>query len=519
MRKHLSMMNIFIQKLMNFRNKPDPATLVCTEMFWNELRGHLLKPDSKERVAFSLLGRAEGDGRIMYYGHRLLTIPDERCVEQHPYLVEPDPVVVVDCFDAYKQSYTAAFMHAHSHPFCNVASFSGTDDAYLPGTVQSLQEYLKAMESCRPCRFLRMVTGRHEGGFKIEVYDSQMRFAEDINEVRVIGTKGLRRIQREDLAARASTSVPNLSEADKARLDRNVRWLGEAGQTAIANTHIAIVGVGGVGTELVKICRGLGVKKYTLIDMDTVETANLNRLIWSTADVGEYKVKVAKKFILAVIPDAEVAALTAPVESPEAQEALSQADVILAAVDNDSARLNLQVLAARTLKPLLDLGSGIQLECGSSKVKSMGAQVTLYVPGGPCLACQGLDLKSVEDPDQRKARRRIGYIEGTDETPASVVTINSVIAGIAGDMLVKYLTGFAEAPTLVTYDALEHTTLSFRLGGAPDCPICGKTGVQGMGIEQELPMPSPKGTDFLFLEQPTPVELKSENTVSANPAP
>ena len=77
-----------------------------------------------------------------------------------------------------------------------------------------------------------------------------------------------------------------------------------------------------------------------------------------------------------------------PVESREAQEALLRADFILAAVDNDSARLNLQVLAARTLKPMLDLGSGIQLECGSSTVKSMGAQVTLYAPGGPCLACQ-----------------------------------------------------------------------------------------------------------------------------------
>lgn len=518
MRELFSKMNRAFQKLMKIRNQPPTASLVCTESFWNELRGHLLKPDGKERVAFALLGRSQNSARIVYYGHRLLTIPDERCVEQHSCLVEPDPAVVVDSFDAYKQSYAAAFMHAHSHPFCNVASFSGTDDAYLPGTIQSLQDYLNAMGSSRPCRFLRMVTGQHKGGFKIEVYDSQTSFVEDINEVRVIGSKGLRTIWREDWAARNSTSGSCLNETDKARLDRNVRWLGEVGQTTIANTHVAIVGVGGVGTELVKICRGLGVKHYTLIDMDTVESANLNRLMWSTADVGEYKVKVAKKFILAVIPDAEVSGLTIPVESPEAQEALSQADVILAAVDNDSARLNLQVLAARTLKPLLDLGSGIQLESGSMKVKSMGAQVTLFVPGGPCLACQGLDLKSVEDPDQRKARRRIGYIEGTNETPASVVTINSVIAGIAGDMLVKYLTGFAEAPTLVTYDALEHASLSFRLGGAPDCPICGKSGVQGMGIEQELPMPSPKGTDLLFLDQAASVEPGSKNAVSANPS-
>lgn len=208
-----------------------------------------------------------------------------------------------------------------------------------------------------------------------------------------------------------------------------------------------------------------------------------------------------------------------PVESPEAQEAMIRADFIMAAVDNDSARLNLQVLAARTLKPMLDLGSGIQLERGSSKVQSMGAQVTLYAPGGPCLACQGLDLKSIEDPDQREARRRIGYVEGTEETPASVVTINSVIAGIAGDMMVKYLTGFAEAPTLVAYDALEHTMQSLRLSSDPACPICGKTGIQGLGTEQETPIPSPKGTGELFVTQAGSVATEGEVVVAANSPP
>ncbi len=493
-------MNPFLRKLIKPCTKP--ALLVCTEAFWGALRQHLLKPDGKERVAFSLLGRSETSDRVAYYGFRLLPISDERCVEQHPYLVEPDPVAVVDCFDAYHQSFAVAFMHAHSHPFCNVAAFSGTDDAYLPGTVQSLQEYLEATESHRPCRFLRMVTGQNEGGFRIEVYDSQSCFVEDVTEVRVVGSKGVRRIEREGSLERVRASVPRLIERDKIRLDRNVRWLGEAGQATIADVHVGLAGVGGVGTELVKICRGLGIKKYTLIDMDKVEPANLNRLMWSISDVGEFKVELARRFILSAIPDAEVRALTMPVESTEAQEALSQVDVIMASVDNDSARLNLQVLAARTLKPLLDLGSGIRLERGSTKVKSMGAQVAFYTPGGPCLACLGLDLNSVEDPEQREARRRIGYIEGTEETPASVVTINSVIAGIAGDMLVKYVTGFAEAPTLVTYDALDHATLALRLGGASGCPICGKTGIQGMGLEQETPMLPSRGMSALFASQP-----------------
>ena len=185
-------------------------------------------------MAFSLLGRSEGNGdRIIYYGHRLLPISDERCVEQHPYLVEPDPAVVVDCFDAYQESYAAAFMHAHSHPFCNVASFSGTDDAYLPGTVQSLQEYLEATEAASSMSILADGHGATRGGFRIEVYDSQLRFAEDIKEVRVVGPKGLRRIEREGLLERALASVKSLSESRQSTAGSERALVGGSG----TNSH------------------------------------------------------------------------------------------------------------------------------------------------------------------------------------------------------------------------------------------------------------------------------------------
>ena len=38
MPEHFPRMNFLLRKLMNFRNKPQTATLVCTEAFWGELR-------------------------------------------------------------------------------------------------------------------------------------------------------------------------------------------------------------------------------------------------------------------------------------------------------------------------------------------------------------------------------------------------------------------------------------------------------------------------------------------------
>lgn len=482
-------MNILQHLGIERRNSPRQAVLVASEPAWQALRSHLLKPDLKERVAFALLGRAEFAGRIEYYLHRVVPVPDSRCVEQHGYFVEPDPGFVVDCFDAYGQSTAVGFLHAHSHPFCEGAHFSGTDDAYLPGAVESLQDYLTAMASRRPCRFLRMVTGQNEAGFQIEVYDSQSRVVEEVTGVRVVGMNGIQKITR--LASGDGPVSPAcvLSRLDRLRLDRNLRWLGETGQAKVSDTHVALVGVGGVGTELVKICRGLGVKRFTLIDMDRVEEANLNRLMWSRDDIGKLKCEIARDFILAADPSAEVRVLTLPVEHPDAQAALFEADFILNSLDNDSARLNVQVLAVRHLKPLLDLGSGIQLRPGTREVAGMGGQAVFYVPGGACLVCQGMDLVSLEDPAHREARRQIGYVDGTDETPASVVTINSVIAGIAGDILVKYLTGFARTSTFVSYDALTQEMVQLSLKSSEHCQICGSQGVAGLGLDQEQALP------------------------------
>ncbi len=486
------------------KGNPRKAVLVASEPAWQALRTHLLKPDQKERVAFGLLGRAEFAGRIEYYLHRVLPVPDNRCVEQHGYFVEPDPGFVVDCFDAYGQSTAVAFLHAHSHPFCQEAHFSGTDNAYLPGAVESLRDYVTAVAPRRPCRFLRMVTGQNETGFQIEVYDSQSRVVEEVTGVRVVGVNGIHEITRPAAGDGVRSLNSVLSDQDRSRLDRNLRWLGEAGQTRVSGMHVALVGVGGVGTEMVKICRGLGVKRFTLIDLDRVEEANLNRLMWTRSDVGKFKCDVARDFILAADPGAEVNVLELQVEHPDAQTALLQADFILNSLDNDSARLNVQVLAARHLKPLLDLGSGIQLRPGTREVAGMGGQAAFYVPGGACLVCQGMDLVSLEDPAHREARRQIGYVDGTEETPASVVTINSVIAGIAGDLLVKYLTGFARTPTFVSYDALTHEIVHLSIDPLKDCLICGSKGVAGLGLDQEKALPCKANWEILN-KSPGPV--------------
>ena len=210
------------------------------------------------------------------------------------------------------------------------------------------------------------------------------------------------------------------------------------------------------------------------------------------------KVEVSRDFILGAIPHASVDLVPAQVGSERAAQALAKADVIVACLDNDFARLQVQDVAARHLRPLLDMGSGITLRPGSREVDGMGGQLSFHIPGGPCLTCQGLDASQVVDPQHAEVRRSIGYVQGTDETPASVVTINSVVAALGADALMKWLTGFSAPPTWLRYDLLTHRAIPMKFVARRDCPICGEGGIMGLGQRIATPLPAPSAANDFF---------------------
>jgi molybdopterin/thiamine biosynthesis adenylyltransferase len=266
-----------------------------------------------------------------------------------------------------------------------------------------------------------------------------------------------------------------------------VRFLGEEGQAKIHQTHLAICGVGGLGSFVVAHARGLGFKRITVIDPDRVEETNLNRLWGATPkDLGKPKVRVMarelKRFNIEVEP------IFAGVQDELAQRAILEADVIVSCFDNDAARLEAQILAARYLKPLMDLGAGIILD-EQKRVREMGGQIAFYFPGGPCLLCQGLDPAKIVSDEIREVQRAVGYIVGTPETPPAVITLNSVIAGLGMDLLTRYLTGFAPVASYLKFDLLRHQALGLNFRKRLNCPICGEEGVEGKGDELEEPLP------------------------------
>lgn len=81
---------------------------------------------------------------------------------------------------------------------------------------------------------------------------------------------------------------------------------GEAAEK-LDKSHVAILGIGGVGGYVAEALARSGIGTFSLVDHDTVSLSNLNRQIIATRDsVGEYKTDVMKRRILSINPKAQV---------------------------------------------------------------------------------------------------------------------------------------------------------------------------------------------------------------------
>lgn len=71
---------------------------------------------------------------------------------------------------------------------------------------------------------------------------------------------------------------------------------------------VAVIGVGGVGSWVVKFCAIAGVKNMIIIDPDYLEVHNLNRTPYAFTYVDDYKVSAAEEMVYRIRPNIEIEA-------------------------------------------------------------------------------------------------------------------------------------------------------------------------------------------------------------------
>ena len=96
--------------------------------------------------------------------------------------------------------------------------------------------------------------------------------------------------------------MPN--EQKETLLCRTEMLLGREGMQKLAQAHVAVFGIGGVGGYTAEALVRSGIGAIDIIDDDKVCLTNINRQIYATTKtVGQYKTDVAKQRILDINPN------------------------------------------------------------------------------------------------------------------------------------------------------------------------------------------------------------------------
>ena len=145
---------------------------------------------------------------------------------------------------------------------------------------------------------------------------------------------------------------------------RTEMMLGEANMQKLARAHVAVFGVGGVGSYTVEALARAGVGTLTLVDSDVVSPTNINRqLVALHSTIGQYKVDVAKARILDINPDAKVFTCKTfylPETAPTFD--LSQYDYVVDAIDTVEGKITLICEAQKLGVPVISsMGAGNKL--------------------------------------------------------------------------------------------------------------------------------------------------------------
>jgi len=153
-----------------------------------------------------------------------------------------------------------------------------------------------------------------------------------------------------------------------------------SGQTKLSRAHVAIIGLGGLGSPAAMYLAAGGVGKLTLCDFDTVDLGNLQRQIaHTTSSVGQPKVESAKKTLTALNPDTSVETLQTMLDDQQLNQLFEQVDVVIDATDNFPSRFALNRAALATKTPVI-VGAASRFR----------GQVTTIDPRNdqhPCYAC------------------------------------------------------------------------------------------------------------------------------------
>jgi molybdopterin-synthase adenylyltransferase len=405
---------------------------------WDRLRTSMMasRRDREETIGFLLCQQHRvSDDRIRYIPKTWI-VPADDCYEYR----SNSGLILSQKFHEYllKESIRPGLdiVHIHTHSGNNTPDFSSIDDRYESEYARFIAEYFPSQP--------HLISGVLDENLLSGRFRRWNRQGSQIENVRLCH-------QLFDLGS-AKLSTEKLSP-----IFARQQIFGTDNQQLLGKIKVAAIGCGGIGAIVVELLSRLGVKNWVLVDPDRLETVNLNRMPGATqemVDRGWYKVEYIKHAIDKIYSTtygtiADVQMLPNSIADGSVESAIAACDLIIAATDNHYSRQIAQELALKYLRPLVSLGTHIEVKTDGKP--RMYARVTVPPLGGNwCLMCgniinlQQAALESAPAAIDLMAANA-GYLTGVDNP--SVFWLNSLCASNGAGVIHGMVSGFVDVST------------------------------------------------------------------------
>jgi molybdopterin/thiamine biosynthesis adenylyltransferase len=219
--------------------------------------------------------------------------------------------------------------------------------------------------------------------------------------------------------------------------------VGEEGQQQLLNSKVLLLGAGGLGSPAALYLAAAGVGTLGIVDMDVVDSSNLQRQILHNVDrIGERKVDSAKKTLTLLNPDVNVVTYDRRLDASNIEEIIAGYDVIVDGADNFPVRYMLNDASVKAGIPVVH-GSIFRFE----------GQCTVFHPRqGPTYRDMLPEPPPPELAPSCAEAGVLGALPGIIGTIQAVETLK-LLLGVGDPLVGRYL----------TFDALDMEFREFKI--------------------------------------------------------
>src|SRR5262249_9621544 len=131
-----------------------------------------------------------------------------------------------------------------------------------------------------------------------------------------------------------------------------------------------------------------GVRRFVLVDPEVFAPSNLERLhgsFWRHLKTKPPKIKILRRLILAINPNAEIKMIRGNVLDENVLDQLLLCDLVLGCTDGQHSRAAVGDFASHYLLPCLDVA--VLMRAKNGKLTEQVSEIARYSPDEPCPWC------------------------------------------------------------------------------------------------------------------------------------